>query len=194
MTAREIATSLHWRKSGSGYIARCPSHKDRTPSLSLRDRDGVTLVHCHAGCAQADVIAALRRRGLWPMRQPRREWSREEKRRYAEQRRAARATKVDVEYWRDALIPELNARKLAAVDAGDFVALESAARLSNMLENGSAADIIRAFIRHRATDPQGAAALIAAGRQQHAETRRITWDIVFLLAAAAEPEGLPHAE
>jgi hypothetical protein len=75
------------------------------------------------------------------MPQARREWSREEKRRYAEQRRAARATKMNVEYWRDALIAELNARKIAMVDAGDFVALEPAARLCKTLENGPAADV-----------------------------------------------------
>jgi hypothetical protein len=99
-----------------------------------------------------------------------------------------------VEYWRDALIPELNARKLAAVDAGDFVALEPAARLCKTLENGPAADVIRAFIRHRAADPQGAAEMITAGRERDTEARRVTWDVVFLLAAAAEREGLPHAE
>lgn len=34
----------------------------------MTERDGRTLIHCHAGCAQGDVIDALRSRGLWPSR------------------------------------------------------------------------------------------------------------------------------
>ncbi len=47
-------------------MARCPAHDDRTPSLSLAERDGRILVKCHAGCEQAIVVAALKARGLWP--------------------------------------------------------------------------------------------------------------------------------
>lgn len=45
--------------------ARCPAHEDRSPSLSVTiGADGRALLRCHAGCATADVIAAL---GLtWP--------------------------------------------------------------------------------------------------------------------------------
>src|SRR5690606_15572201 len=32
---------------------------------SIRDVEGKVLVHCHAGCDQRDVIAALKARGLW---------------------------------------------------------------------------------------------------------------------------------
>jgi hypothetical protein len=47
-------------------MARCPAHDDRTPSLSIRNADdGKLLVHCHTGCDQERVIAALQRRGLW---------------------------------------------------------------------------------------------------------------------------------
>jgi len=37
----------------------CPAHEDRTPSLSVTERDGKVLVHCFAGCAPEDVIGAL---------------------------------------------------------------------------------------------------------------------------------------
>lgn len=60
-----IIETLHARKSGSGWAARCPAHEDRNPSLSITFRDGKILLHCHAGCSQDDVIAALRDRGLW---------------------------------------------------------------------------------------------------------------------------------
>ncbi len=66
MTAESIATALGGRRVGNGWIARCPAHDDRTPSLSILDADDRTvLVHCHAGCEQDAVIAALRSRGLW---------------------------------------------------------------------------------------------------------------------------------
>lgn len=39
--------------------ARCPAHDDRNPSLSIsQGREGV-VVHCHVGCTQEDVVAAL---------------------------------------------------------------------------------------------------------------------------------------
>ena len=66
MNSRHIARALDGRKSGNGYIARCPAHADRSPSLSIRDADGRVLVHCFGGCTQDDVIEALRQRGVWP--------------------------------------------------------------------------------------------------------------------------------
>lgn len=67
MTASEIALSLpRGRKSGDGFVACCPAHDDKEPSLSLRDADGHLLVHCHAGCDQRAVVGALKSLGLWP--------------------------------------------------------------------------------------------------------------------------------
>lgn len=48
-------------------MCRCPAHDDRTPSLSVRERDGRIRLFCFAGCSSTDVIAALRSRGLWPI-------------------------------------------------------------------------------------------------------------------------------
>ena len=62
----ELLQGLQARRSGSGWMARCPAHEDRNPSLSISiGQDGQILVHCHAGCKQTDVIAALRDRDLW---------------------------------------------------------------------------------------------------------------------------------
>ena len=49
------------RKTGTGrYLAKCPSHDDRSPSLSLRElEDGRVLLHCFGGCAVTDVVAAI---------------------------------------------------------------------------------------------------------------------------------------
>jgi len=49
------------RRTGAGrWIARCPAHDDKSPSLSVRELDdGRALLHCFAGCAAADVLAAV---------------------------------------------------------------------------------------------------------------------------------------
>ena len=66
MTAETIAKALGGRKAGGRWMARCPSHDDREPSLSIRDADdGKVLVRCNAGCEQEQIIATLRSRGLW---------------------------------------------------------------------------------------------------------------------------------
>lgn len=47
-------------KGGGNYAACCPAHKDRSPSLSIRDvGDGTVLLHCHAGCETEQVLAAV---------------------------------------------------------------------------------------------------------------------------------------
>jgi putative DNA primase/helicase len=73
MTAETVAKALGGRKSGSAWMALCPAHEDREPSLSITDADnGKVLVRCYAGCDQEQVIAALRSRGLWTESGPRR--------------------------------------------------------------------------------------------------------------------------
>ena len=51
-------------KRGRG-LTHCPGHDDRSPSLSVREGDRTVLLHCFASCKSADVVAALRERGLW---------------------------------------------------------------------------------------------------------------------------------
>jgi hypothetical protein len=42
------------------YIALCPGHDDRSPSLSVREcEDGRVLLHCFAGCDTGNVLAAI---------------------------------------------------------------------------------------------------------------------------------------
>ncbi|GEM_PF-476824 len=64
--AAEIAEALGGKSNGRGWMACCPAHDDRNPSLSISQGDNGPLVHCHAGCDQQAVIDALRARGLWP--------------------------------------------------------------------------------------------------------------------------------
>ena len=69
--AREITAGLGGKWTGRQGSARCPSHEDRHPSLSVSDgADGKVLVHCHTGCNPLDVIDGLKARNLWPESQP----------------------------------------------------------------------------------------------------------------------------
>jgi Virulence-associated protein E len=69
MTPREIAAALgQAKKSGDGYMARCPCHDDGTASLSIAyGKNRKILIKCHAGCDQLDVIEELKRRTVWPI-------------------------------------------------------------------------------------------------------------------------------
>ncbi|MCH9650808.1 MAG: hypothetical protein K0U98_21455 [Deltaproteobacteria bacterium] len=57
------------RRNGEAWEALCPSHNDTDPSLSVDEgENGRALVHCHAGCAIEDIVAAvgLEVRDLFP--------------------------------------------------------------------------------------------------------------------------------
>lgn len=73
--ARDIVAALECQRSycschasvrrGFG-ITHCAGHQDvDQPSLSVSEKDGKVLVHCHAGCSQERVVEALKERGLW---------------------------------------------------------------------------------------------------------------------------------
>lgn len=49
------------RATGSSrWIALCPAHPDRSPSLSIREiDDGRVLIRCFAGCGAIDVLDSL---------------------------------------------------------------------------------------------------------------------------------------
>lgn len=48
------------KKSGNSWLARCPAHADKSPSLSVTEAaDGRVLLHCHAGCETEDILAAI---------------------------------------------------------------------------------------------------------------------------------------
>jgi CHC2 zinc finger len=47
------------RRSGAGWIALCPAHPDRNPSLSVREQNDRILLHCFAGCTAQEICAAL---------------------------------------------------------------------------------------------------------------------------------------
>jgi hypothetical protein len=48
------------RRSGRGWIASCPAHDDRFPSLSIGlGRGDRVLICCHRGCRPEDIVTAI---------------------------------------------------------------------------------------------------------------------------------------
>jgi len=48
------------RRAGRDWIALCPAHDDRSPSLAIASGDAdVVLLHCFAGCAASDVMHSI---------------------------------------------------------------------------------------------------------------------------------------
>ena len=62
MTADTLLSRLDGvKKTGNGeWVARCPAHQDRAPSLSIKEAaDGRVLIHDFAGCTALEVLDAL---------------------------------------------------------------------------------------------------------------------------------------
>jgi hypothetical protein len=61
MTIDELLGRLdRVRKTKDGWIARCPAHEDRTPSLSIARGEGrQILLRCFAGCLLDDILGRL---------------------------------------------------------------------------------------------------------------------------------------
>jgi len=61
------------KTNGPGrWLACCPAHDDRSPSLAIREtEDGTILVKCFSGCPTTDVVAAagMEMHELFPRRE-----------------------------------------------------------------------------------------------------------------------------
>jgi hypothetical protein len=54
-----LAKAGRTQRAGRGLLARCPAHRDGTPSLSINTgEDGRVLLNCHAGCNAEAIVAA----------------------------------------------------------------------------------------------------------------------------------------
>lgn len=48
------------RTNKDQWLACCPAHDDKTPSLSIRNlEDGRVLIHCFSGCDVKNIVSAL---------------------------------------------------------------------------------------------------------------------------------------
>ena len=41
------------------WIACCPSHDDKNPSLNIRDEGSKLLINCKAGCSHYEIVSAI---------------------------------------------------------------------------------------------------------------------------------------
>ncbi len=75
MMVAEFLSELEFpRRSGRGWMARCPAHTDRSPSLSVAEGDdGRILLRCFAGCTAEEIVASLAMSlaDLFPRNEPR---------------------------------------------------------------------------------------------------------------------------
>ena len=62
MSATDLVSRLHGVKDtgANKWIACCPAHDDKRPSLSITEQpDGRVLIHCFGGCGAEDVLVAV---------------------------------------------------------------------------------------------------------------------------------------
>lgn len=61
MTLQELIKyfEVSRRNSNSSYQCKCPAHADKQASLTISEKDGKLLLHCHAGCKAGDVLGAV---------------------------------------------------------------------------------------------------------------------------------------
>ena len=60
MNTQGVLDRLEHVTGGNGkWMALCPAHKDRSPSLAINETDDRLLLHCFAGCKTKYVAAAV---------------------------------------------------------------------------------------------------------------------------------------
>src|SRR6185312_8278434 len=60
MNIQDVISKTNARRSGEGWVAKCPAHDDTNPSLSFREADnGKILFKCHASCSYEAIVSAL---------------------------------------------------------------------------------------------------------------------------------------
>jgi hypothetical protein len=93
VTFKEVVRLFRAKRSGNwkgkpAYQAKCPSHRDRSPSLSITEgANGSTYLHCFRGCTTEEILSAKGMRmgdlfadsGFKPSPEMRRVWADEER-------------------------------------------------------------------------------------------------------------------
>ncbi len=54
-----VALLASVKSTPRGWVAKCPAHDDRHPSLSIKEGDKGLLVKCWAGCTIEDICTAI---------------------------------------------------------------------------------------------------------------------------------------
>ena len=60
MKAVDVLDRLEQVTGGNGkWMACCPGHQDKSPSLAITETNDRVLVYCFAGCETSDITAAI---------------------------------------------------------------------------------------------------------------------------------------
>lgn len=61
MTAEDFLARLNQvrTRGANRWLACCPAHEDREPSLSISEGERGLLLHCFSGCALADICRSI---------------------------------------------------------------------------------------------------------------------------------------
>jgi hypothetical protein len=162
VSAESIAVALEGRRMGARWFARCPSHEEKTASLSIRELNGVVLLRCFGGCENRDIIRALRARGLWPSHPVR---TAAERHAWGLQRRRAEAEARDCLAWYSTLCSDLEADKQDSADDPDpWLRFEPAARELARLGAHTPGALLAEFRRRSVREPRQTGALVKRGR------------------------------
>ena len=109
MSGEQIASALGLYQAGAArWHGKCPCCGYRTGFTVAERRSGLPLVYCNAGgCGQAELIAALRRRGLWPDHDHKEAHSGDDpdelaRRREAKTRERSRKIELAADMWQEA--------------------------------------------------------------------------------------------
>jgi hypothetical protein len=122
------------------------------------------LVHCHTGCTQQEVIAALRERGLWP------EATRTPRSATQPPDREFRAALECAEYWRVGLL-ELADETLEAISPTD-PHRRAVTDYARQVREAAGFDLVTLFRDHRGRHPKMTAALIRVARRRNAQLQK----------------------
>ncbi len=109
MSGEQIASALGLYQAGAArWHGKCPCCGYRTGFTVAERRSGLPLVYCNAGgCGQAELIAALRRRCLWPDHDHKEAHSGDDpdelaRRREAKTRERSRKIELAADMWQEA--------------------------------------------------------------------------------------------
>ena len=61
MKLEQLLSSLHKvRNSGQGqWVACCPAHNDKSPSMTIKATPETILIHCFGGCSTEEILGAV---------------------------------------------------------------------------------------------------------------------------------------
>jgi len=109
MSGEQIASALGLYQAGAArWHGKCPCCGYRSGFAVGESRNGLPLVYCNAGgCGQAELVAALRRRGLWPDHDHKEAHSGDDpdelaRRREAKTRERSRKIELAADMWQEA--------------------------------------------------------------------------------------------